>query len=131
MAEGFITRRGNRVLTPVVVSAETGTTTAYTGLVLTANTGLVGKKKRAFVSSFLVGANTNNPTLTVILYGSTDGTNFTQIGTYTLPKNNTTSTKAVSGIQSFATGDYTYFRATGSGVLTGQAFGFGITLGVI
>jgi len=131
MGHALIVRRGGKTLVPIEVSAETGTTTAYTGLVLTANTGLVGRKKKAFVSSFLVGANTNNPTLTVILYGSTNGTDFTQIGSYTLPKNNTSVTKAVSKIQSFNTGDYTYFRATASGVLTGTSFGFGITLGVI
>lgn len=121
----------SEVLTPAVVSAETGTTTAFTGYTLTANSGLVGKKKKAFVSAFLIGANTNNPTLAVALLGSTDGTNFTQIGTYNLAKNNTTATKAVSAVQAFDPGEYTYFRVTGSGVLTGHAFGFGVTLALI
>lgn len=110
--------------------AEVGVSSNF-GQTITANSGLVGNKKKAIASSFLVGSNTNNPTLTVTLYGSNDGTNFTLIGSYTLPKNDTSVTKAVSKIQEFDATGYTYFRLTGSGVLAGQTYGYGITLALV
>lgn len=129
MSEALLVRKGGvqSTLTGDEFSASSLTTPGSTQ---TINSGNVGAKTKAFASAFLVGSNTNTPTITVIFYGSNDGTNFTEIGRYTLQKTGTV-TSAVAKIEEFDATGYTYFRLTGSGVSSGHTFGHGITLSLV
>lgn len=101
------------------------------GSALTVNSGNVGAKKIAIITGFIVGVNTNTPTLTCTMFGSNDGTNFTQIGTpLTIQKTGGATASRVNSKEFDATG-YTYFRATTNSVSSGVSFGYGISLSLI
>lgn len=125
MAKGFITRKGS----PLSVSTHgitNGSNASLNPIVL--NTGLVGAKKKAILSIFLVGANAGTPTITVTFYGSNDGTNFTQIGSPVALQKTGGTTATTHRIDEFNASGYTYFRASGAIPLTGNSFGYGLTL---
>lgn len=101
------------------------------GTALTVNSGLVGSKKKAVVTGFVVGANTNTPTLTCTFYGSNDGTNFTQIGTpLSLQKTGGATTSRVASKEFDATG-YTYFRVVTNSISSGISFGYSVSMSLM
>ena len=74
-----ITRFGGGSTTISSSSFNSGETSAGTSL--TVSSGNVGEKKIAIVTGFIVGANTNTPTLTCTMQGSNNGSTWTNIGT--------------------------------------------------
>lgn len=101
------------------------------GSALTVNSGLVGTKKIGIVTGFVVGANTNTPTLTCTFYGSNDGTNFTQIGTaLSIQKTNASATASRINSKEFDASGYTYFRVT-TNSLSVTSFGYGVSMSLI
>lgn len=128
MAEGVITRKGSQQ-TITIHSFDTDQTT--TGSALTVNSGNVGAKKKAVVTGYVVGANTNTPTLTCTFYGSNDGTNFTQIGTaLSISKTGTATAGKIDSKEFDATG-YTYFRVVTNSISSGLSFGYGVSMSLV
>lgn len=127
MAEALLVRKGGSttISSTSFNSGETSGTSA-----LTVNSGNVGAKKKAIITGFIVGANTNTPTLTCTMFGSNDGTTYTQIGTaLSIQKTGGSTASRVNSKEFDATG-YTYFRATTNSVPTGS-FGYSISLTLV
>lgn len=102
------------------------------GSALTVNSGLVGAKKIAIITGYIVGANTNTPTLTCTLYGSNDGTNFTQIGTaLSVQKTNASATAGIINSKEFDATGYTYFRVVTNSNTSGVSFGYGVSMSLV
>lgn len=116
--------------TPINISSfNSGETT--TGSALTVNSGLVGSKKKAIVTGYIVGANTNTPTLNCTFYGSNDGTNFTQIGTaLSIQKTGTVTASRINSKEFDASG-YTYFRVVTNSISSGLSFGYGVSMSLV
>lgn len=124
-----IPRFGGGATTISSTSFNSGETSAGSGL--TVNSGNVGAKKIAIITGFVVGANTNTPTLTCTMFGSNDGTNYTQIGTaLSIQKTGGANAGRINSKEFGATG-YTYFRATTNSISSGVSFGYGISLTLI
>ena len=127
MAEGLIVRKGGTQLT--VNSFDSDQTTQ--GSALTVNSGLVGTKKKGIVTGYIVGANTNTPTLTCTFFGSNDGTTFTQIGTaLSIQKTGSVTAGKIDSKEFDATG-YTYFRVTTNSISGGLSFGYGVSMSLV
>lgn len=106
-----------------------GETTSASG-VLTVNSGLVGAKKKALVTGYIVGANTNTPTLTCTFFGSNDGTNFTQIDTaLSIQKTNASVTAGRINFKEFDATGYTYFRVVTNA--PANTFGYGVSMSLM
>lgn len=128
MAKGYICRNGGQT-TISSSSFNSGETSA--GSALTVNSGNVGVKKKAIITGFVVGANTNTPTLTCTFYGSNDGTNFTQIGTaLSIQKTGGATASQVASKEFDATG-YTYFRVVTNSIAGGISFGYSVSMSLI
>lgn len=127
MAKGYIVKNGNSTISSS--SFNSGNTSA--GSVLTVNSGLVGAKKIAIITGYVVGANTNTPTLTCTFYGSNDGTNFTQIGTaLSVTKTGSVTAGIIANKEFDATG-YTYFRVVTNSISSGICFGYGVSMSLV
>lgn len=115
---------------PAITSQSFSSGETSAGSALTVNSGNVGAKKLAIVTGFVVGANTNTPTLTCTLYGSNDGTNFTQIDTaLSIQKTSTTATASRINSKEFDATGYTYFRVVTNS--PANTFGYGVSMSLM
>lgn len=101
------------------------------GSALTVNSGLITGKKIAIVTGYVIGANTNTPTLTCTMYGSNDGTSFTQIGTALSIQKTGTVTAGKIDLKEFDATGYTYYRVTTNSISGGISFGYGVSLSLV
>jgi Tfp pilus assembly protein PilX len=132
MAEALLVRKGGATPTIVLSSNSFNSGETSAGTALTVNSGNVGEKKIAIVTGFIVGANTNTPTLTCTMYGSNDGTNFTQIGTaLSIQKTNASVTAGRVASKEFDAKGYTYYRVTTNSVSSGTSFGYSVSLTLV
>lgn len=125
-----ITRFGGGGTTTISsTSFDSDQTTA--GTALTVASGNVGEKKIAIVTGFIVGANTNTPTLTCTMQGSNDGSSWTTIGTaLSIQKTGSVTAGKIDSKEFNATG-YTYYRVTTNSISGGISFGYGVSLSLI
>lgn len=127
MAEALLIRKGGEAL----VSDEFDSDQTTAGSVITVNSGLVSAKKIAVVTGYVIGANTNTPTLTCTFYGSNDGTTFTQIGTaLSIQKTGGVTAGKIDSKEFDATG-YTYFRVVTNSISSGLSFGYGVSMSLV
>lgn len=125
-----ITRFGGGSKPINISSFNSGETT--TGSALTVSSGNVGSKKIAIVTGFIVGANTNTPTLTCTMQGSNNGSTWTNIGTaLSIQKTNPSATASRVGSKEFDGTGYTYYRVTTNSISSGVSFGYGVSLTLI
>lgn len=128
MAEALLVRKGGSTITISSSSFNSGETSA--GSALTVDSGNVGAKKIAIITGFVVGANTNTPTLTCTMFGSNDGTNYTQIGTaLSIQKTGSAATASRVASKEFDATGYTYFRVVTNS--PANTFGYSISLTLI
>lgn len=123
-----ITRFGGGSTTISSSSFNSGETT--TGSALTVSSGNVGEKKIAIVTGFIVGANTNTPTLTCTMQGSNNGSAWTNIGTALSIQKTGGATASTVGSKEFDATGYTYYRVT-TNSLSGVAFGYSVSLTLV
>ena len=124
-----ITRFGGGSTTISSSSFNSGETSAGTSL--TVSSGNVGEKKIAIVTGFIVGANTNTPTLTCTMQGSNNGSTWTNIGTaLSIQKTGGATASRVYSKEFDGTG-YTYYRVTTNSISSGVSFGYSVSLTLV
>ena len=129
MAEALLVRKGGGTTTITSSSFNSGETSA--GTALTVSSGNVGEKKLAIVTGFVVGANTNTPTLTCTMQGSNNGSSWTNIGTaLSVQKTGSITACRVNSKEFDGTG-YTYYRVTTNSISGGISFGYGVSLTLV